>query len=33
MNPLLQPYVIMRGLSDGMINGELLKLLERKRRP
>ncbi|MFQ5771799.1 MAG: AAA family ATPase [bacterium] len=31
-NPLLQPYIIMRGLSDGLLAGELRKLLETKRR-
>jgi Cdc6-like AAA superfamily ATPase len=30
-NPLLQPYVIMRGLADGMLDGELLRLLRAKR--
>ena len=29
-NPLLQPYVIMRGLADGMLEGELLDLLRAK---
>jgi Cdc6-like AAA superfamily ATPase len=32
-NPLLQPYVIMRGLADGMLEGELLELLRAKRHP
>jgi hypothetical protein len=31
-NPLLQPYVIMKGLADDMLDGELRQLLERKRR-
>jgi Cdc6-like AAA superfamily ATPase len=29
-NPLLQPYVIMRGLDEGMVEGELLDLLRTK---
>jgi len=29
-NPLLQPYVIMRGLADGALDGELLDLLRKK---
>jgi Cdc6-like AAA superfamily ATPase len=31
-SPLLQPYVIMRGLADGMLEGELLDLLRAKHR-
>ena len=31
-NPLLQPYIIMRGLMDGLLEGELQKLLEKSRR-
>lgn len=31
-NPLLQPYVIMRGLKDGLLEGELRQLLENSRR-
>lgn len=30
INPLLQPYVIMRGLSEGMLDGDVLELLRRK---
>lgn len=30
-NPLLQPYVIMRGLSDGMLTEQVLKTLVRER--
>jgi Cdc6-like AAA superfamily ATPase len=33
INPLLQPYVIMRGLSDAMLEGDLLALLRAKRQP
>jgi Cdc6-like AAA superfamily ATPase len=33
INPLLQPYVIMRGLSDGHLQGELLDLLKAKKQP
>jgi len=29
-NPLLQPFVIMRGIADGMLAGDLIKLLQRK---
>jgi hypothetical protein len=29
-NPLLQPYIIMRGLADTMLEGELLELLRAK---
>jgi len=32
-NPLLQPYVIMRGLADGLLEGELLELLRTKQAP
>jgi len=31
-NPLLQPYIIMRGLAEGILDGELLDLLKRKQR-
>lgn len=31
-NPLLQPFVIMRGIRDGMLADELMDLLERKRK-
>lgn len=31
-NPLLQPYVVMRGLKAGTLKGDLMQLLERKRR-
>ncbi len=30
INPLLQPYVIMRGLSEGLLEGDILELLRRK---
>jgi hypothetical protein len=30
INPLLQPYVIMRGLSEGLLDGDILELLRRK---
>ncbi|MHB1422790.1 MAG: nSTAND1 domain-containing NTPase [Gemmataceae bacterium] len=30
INPLLQPYVIMRGLSDELLDGDVLELLRRK---
>jgi Cdc6-like AAA superfamily ATPase len=33
LNPLLQPYVIMRGISDGLLVGDLLDLLRSKRQP
>ncbi|MSU79504.1 MAG: AAA family ATPase [Gemmataceae bacterium] len=33
LNPLLQPYVIMRGVSDGFLDGELLELLRSKKQP
>jgi hypothetical protein len=33
LNPLLQPYVIMRGLSEGVLEGELLELLQAKHQP
>jgi len=33
INPLLQPYVIMRGLSDGSLEGDVLDLLRRKQQP
>lgn len=29
-NPLLQPFVIMRGIADKMLRGDLMKLLQRK---
>ena len=29
-NPLLQPFVIMRGISDKMLEGDMMKLLKRK---
>jgi Cdc6-like AAA superfamily ATPase len=29
-NPLLQPFVIMRGIADGMLKGDLMQLLKRK---
>jgi Cdc6-like AAA superfamily ATPase len=29
-NPLLQPFVIMRGIAEGMLKGDLMKLLQRK---
>jgi len=29
-NPLLQPYVVMRGLADGMLTGDGLALLKKK---
>jgi energy-coupling factor transporter ATP-binding protein EcfA2 len=29
-NPLLQPFVLMRGLADGVVTGDLLELLRRK---
>lgn len=31
VNPLLQPYVIMRGLSEGMLEGDIIDLLRRKK--
>jgi hypothetical protein len=31
-NPLFQPYVIMRGLKDGLLGGDLRHLLEKSRR-
>jgi len=31
-NPLLQPYIIMRGLKEGMLEGKLRTLLENSRR-
>ena len=30
INPLLQPYVIMRGLSEGILQGDVLDLLQQK---
>lgn len=33
INPLLQPYVIMRGLADNLLEGELLDLLRKKQPP
>jgi Cdc6-like AAA superfamily ATPase len=33
INPLLQPYVIMRGLAEGILEGDLLDLLRRKQQP
>jgi Cdc6-like AAA superfamily ATPase len=30
INPLLQPYVIMRGLAEGMLDGDLIDLLRRE---
>lgn len=31
-NPLFQPYIIMKGLADDMLDGDLRELLEHKRR-
>jgi len=31
-NPLLQPYVIMRGLADNMLPGDALSMLQQKYR-
>jgi hypothetical protein len=30
LNPLLQPYVIMRGILDGMVDDDLLGILEKR---
>lgn len=32
VNPLLQPYVIMRGLADNVVTGDVLELLQKKQR-
>ena len=32
INPLLQPYIIMRGLADSKIMGDILALLQQKQR-
>ncbi|MFO0964205.1 MAG: AAA family ATPase [Gemmataceae bacterium] len=32
-NPLLQPYVVMRALGDGTLEGDLLELLRAKKQP